>query len=98
MADGYRLRISPTTVDKLGVKLYDKASAVVAELVANGYDADAEHVEVSLPLATELARKDGEGGVDDHGFAIEVRDDGHGMTPEEARAFYLDVGRDRRKH
>ncbi|WP_109724761.1 hypothetical protein [Fulvimonas soli] len=28
----YHLRISRLTVDKLGVKLYDKASAVVAEL------------------------------------------------------------------
>ena len=31
----YHLRISRLTVDKLGVKLYDKASAVVAELIAN---------------------------------------------------------------
>ncbi|MHB8211546.1 MAG: hypothetical protein ACYDDP_09425 [Acidithiobacillus sp.] len=42
----YHLRISRLTVDKLGVKLYDKAGAVVAELIANGYDADAETVSV----------------------------------------------------
>ena len=29
----YTMRISRRTVDKLGVKLYDRASAVVAELV-----------------------------------------------------------------
>lgn len=44
----YELRISRLTVDKLGVKLYDKASAVVAELIANGYDADAETVTVRI--------------------------------------------------
>ena len=38
----YELRISRLTIDKLGVKLYDMVSAVVAELVANAYDADAE--------------------------------------------------------
>ena len=27
-----------------------------------------------------------------------MRDDGHGMTPDEARDFYLQVGRDRRDH
>src|SRR5574341_1284735 len=51
----YFLRISRLTVDKLGVKLYDKVSAVVAELVANSYDADAEQVFVRLPLRTLLA-------------------------------------------
>ena len=50
----YTMRISRRTVDKLGVKLYDKASAVVAELVANAYDADAERVRVRVPLATLL--------------------------------------------
>jgi len=46
------------TVKNLGVKLYDKASAVVAELIANGYDADAERVIVRIPLNTRLATKE----------------------------------------
>lgn len=90
--------ISRLTVDKLGVKLYDKASAVVAELVANGYDADAELVTVRVPLGTQLAQHEPGGGVNDLGFFIEVEDDGHGMTPDEAIDFYLRVGRDRRDH
>ena len=93
----YAVRISRRTVDKLGVKLYDKVSAVVAELVANGYDADAEKVTVRLPLATALAtRRKGE--VVDRGYVIEVEDDGHGMTPTEAQKYFLDIGRDRREH
>lgn len=91
----YTLRISRLTVDKLGVKLYDKASAVVAELIANAYDADAENVEVHIPLAVHLATK-ADSEIQDRGFAIEVHDDGHGMTPEEAIDFYLRVGTDRR--
>lgn len=91
----YHLRISRLTVDKLGVKLYDKASAVVAELIANGYDADAETVTVRLPLNLQLASQAG-GKLKDLGYVIEVEDDGHGMTPEEAIGFYLRVGADRR--
>ncbi|TAM50090.1 MAG: ATP-binding protein [Burkholderiaceae bacterium] len=91
----YQLRISRLTVDKLGVKLYDKASAVVAELIANGYDADAETVTVRLPLNLQLASQAG-GKLKDLGYVIEVEDDGHGMTPEEAIGFYLRVGTDRR--
>ncbi len=92
---GYELRISRLTVDKLGVKLYDKVSAVVSELVANAYDADAENVTVRLPLSTKLASNKS-GLLTDAAGAIEIEDDGHGMTPDEARQFYLRVGADRR--
>ena len=92
----YRLRISRLTVDKLGVKLYDKASAAVAEVIANSYDADAERVTVRLPLNTQLARQEANGKVRDGGYKIEIIDDGHGMTPDEVIDYYLKVGRDRR--
>lgn len=91
----YLLRISRLTIDKLGVKLYDKASAVVAELVSNGYDADAENVTVRIPLGIQLASQAG-GELQDKNLVIEVDDDGHGMTPQEARDFFLRVGADRR--
>ena len=88
----------------LGLRSYqvsivaDKVSAVVAELVANCYAADAENVLVQLPLSTLLAKR-GNGGDDANGnhYTIEVIDDGHGMTPQEAIDFYLKVGRDRRR-
>lgn len=93
----YELRISRLTVEKLGVKLYDRVSAVVAELIANSYDADAEEVHVRLPLSTLLATKQKQGPPKDHDYVIEVEDNGHGMTRDEAIDFYLNVGRDRRK-
>lgn len=96
-SDAYVMRISRMTVDKLGVRLYDRVSAVVAELVANAFDADAENVVVRVPLATLLANKNRETGVvEGYGYTIEVVDDGHGMTPEEANAHFLRVGKDRR--
>jgi hypothetical protein len=93
----YEMKISRLTVDKLGVKLYDKASAVVAELIANSYDADAENVVVRIPLSTRLTTKGADGKFKDGGYVIEVEDDGHGMTPDEAIDEYLKVGRDRRR-
>lgn len=91
----YTMRISRKTVDKLGVKLYDQAAAVVAEMIANSYDANAEKVTAKIPLNVWLATIR-EGKVQDRGFEMVVEDDGHGMTPDEANEFYLTVGRDRR--
>lgn len=91
----YRMRISRLTVDKLGVKLYDKVSAVIAELVANSYDADATKVTVRAPMGEYLATSRKKV-LKDKGFTIEVADNGIGMTPEEINDFYLVVGSERR--
>jgi len=95
MSRKYTMTISRLTVDKLGVKLYDRVSAVIAELVANSYDADATEVTISAPMGELLATKS-HGTLTDRGFTVEVRDDGIGMTPEEVDAFYLVVGSERR--
>ena len=92
----YAMTISRNTIDKLGVKLYDRVSDVLAEIVSNSYDADAEHVTVRIPAGRSLATRRGDGTVDDRGLEIVVEDDGHGMTPGEANDFYLKVGADRR--
>ncbi|MYI71230.1 MAG: ATP-binding protein, partial [Synechococcus sp. SB0673_bin_10] len=75
------MRISRLTVDKLGVKLYDKVSAVIAELIANAYDADATEVTVSAPMGQFLATRAG-GMIANRGLKIEVVDNGCGMTPQ----------------
>lgn len=85
----YTMRISRLTVDKLGIKLYDRVAAVLAELIANSYDADAENVVVTLPWAVTLDATSSE--------TIVVSDDGHGMTTEEVNDFYLKIGADRRR-
>jgi hypothetical protein len=93
MATGqYKMTISRMTVDKLGVKLYDRVSAVIAELVANSYDADATEVTIEAPMGVYLATATG-----DVGHKIIVRDNGTGMTPDVVNPFYLKVGGERRK-
>lgn len=91
----YSMRISRLTVDKLGVKLYDKVSAVIAELIANAYDADATNVSISAPMGKYLATRAG-GTVSDRGFEVQVTDNGIGMTPQQVQDFFLVVGAERR--
>ena len=95
MAVDYSMRISRLTVDKLGVKLYDKVSAVIAELIANAYDADATTVTVRAPMGEFLATRAG-GTASDKGFEIQVVDNGIGMTPQQVQDFFLVVGAERR--
>ena len=95
MTHKYTMPISRLTVDKLGVKLYDRVSAVIAELIANSYDADASQVRVEAPMGEYLASKAG-GNITDKGLEIVISDDGVGMTPEEMQQYFLPVGAERR--
>ena len=98
MANEYTMKISRLTVDKLGVKLYDRVSAVIAELISNSYDADATEVVVCAPMGQYLATRAG-GSVSDKGFEIRVIDDGAGMTPGQTggmQQFFLVIGAERR--
>lgn len=92
----YVMKISRLTVDKLGVKLYDRVSAVIAELVANSYDADATKVTIAAPMGEYLATRVNDE-IKDRGYEIVVSDNGIGMTPDEVNRFYLRVGSERRK-
>lgn len=89
MAEGQardlELRFHGRIVDQLAGQTYQSPIAALAEMVANGWDADAEVVDVSLP--TNL----------DPGAEIVVLDDGVGMTFEEVQERYLEVGYNRRK-
>ena len=92
-ASKYTLRISRVTIDKLGIQMYDRVSAVLAELIANAYDADAENVTVTLPLSTTL----GSNQADSDEEEIRIVDDGIGMTEQQVNDYYLNVGYDRRR-
>ncbi|AYF75142.1 ATP-binding protein [Nocardia yunnanensis] len=90
----YTMRISRLAIDKLGIRLYDRVSAVLAELIANSYDADATEVEVTLPWGAMLAGT--VRSADEPAYEIVVSDNGHGMTADEVNEHYLMVGSDRR--
>jgi len=93
----YLMTISRNTIDKLGIKLYDKVSAVLAELIANAYDADATEVTITVPAFGRYLASKSYGIVEDLRLEITVEDNGHGMTYDEVMAYYLKVGPDRRK-
>lgn len=78
------LRFGGSLVEQLGAQLYPSATATVAELISNAWDADAERVWVDMPFE--------DWGVD---ATIEVIDDGHGMDRNQVRDYLL-VGRKRR--
>lgn len=94
-SDPYKLTISRRTIDKLGVKLYDRVALVISELVSNAYDADAPSVTVEVPAGQFLAERKASGPVD-KGYTIKVTDTGIGMTPLQLNNYYLVVGADRR--
>ncbi len=76
------LQIDPRLASILG-ETYRSSEAALKELVDNAWDADSDHVWITLPEAMT-------------GEPIVVRDDGSGMTEEEVRSQYLRVARDRR--
>ena len=76
---------SPRILEHLGISAYNSVRKCLAELVANSYDADANHVTVSIP------------DVIDESAAITLTDDGVGMSTEDLKSKFLRIGRDRRK-
>lgn len=69
------------TIDHLGVKLYSSFPPVIAELVSNAYDADANKVNINI----DYEKKE-----------VIVSDDGHGMARSELNENFLVIGRNRR--
>ena len=78
----YQMTVSLNVLRHLGLGLYSNVPAVLSEVVANSWDADAEHVRISIDPA--------EG-------RVVIEDDGHGMTVDDANQKYLYVGYERRK-
>jgi hypothetical protein len=84
--DALKLRFGGSLVEQLGAQLYPSLTATVAELISNAWDADAQHVWITIPFEDSW-RPDSE---------IVVVDDGNGMTRSDAQTAYLIVGRKRR--
>ena len=80
------LRFGGSLVEQLGAQLYPSATATVAELISNAWDADAKNVWVTIPFGEDWKPES----------EITVVDDGRGMTREDSQRTYLIVGRKRR--
>lgn len=70
------------TLEHLGVKLYTQYPSMIAELISNSWDADAENVQIKL--------------YDKDIKKIEIIDDGQSMDFEELNDCFLKIGRNRR--
>ena len=78
----YQMTLSLNVLRHLGFGLYSNIAAVLSEVVANSWDADAENVRITIDV--NCGR-------------VTIEDDGHGMTIEDANQKYLVVGFERRK-
>ncbi len=75
------MRISLNALEHLGMNLYSNVPAVLSEIVANSWDADAATVSVTLDKASET---------------ITIEDDGIGMDRDDVIDHFLTVGFKRR--
>lgn len=84
----FTMPFEPTTIEHLGLKLYAYLPPVIGELVSNAWDADADKIEVTLPVGriTEASE-------------VTVRDYGKysGMDAAALQREYLPIGRNRRE-
>lgn len=81
MEHKYTLTIDINVLEHLGINLYSNVPAVLTEIVANAWDADATKVEITI---------------DKSAGSIEIEDDGVGMTSSEINSKFLWVGYQRR--
>lgn len=79
----YAMTLTLNVLNHLGINLYSNVPAVISEVVANAYDADAERVDIQI---------------DSHAGTIIISDDGCGMTTSEINERYLCVGYQRREN
>ena len=77
MSSEYRMSISLNVLNHLGLHLYSNTPAVLSEVIANAWDADATTVKVNFDLDAKT---------------ITVTDDGHGMDLDDINQKYLYVG------
>ena len=83
----YEMKFDVGTIKHLGLQMYSTLPPVIGELVANGWDANATKVEITIP----------DGPIDERISEIIISDDGDGMSDEDVREKYLIIGRDRRE-
>ena len=77
------MQFDPNTIEHLGIQMYSTLPPVIAELIANTYDADAKKAIIYLYDKDEKE--------------IKIVDDGHGMTFDELNSKFLRIGRNRRE-
>lgn len=72
----YRMRISLNVIEHLGINLYSNLPAVLSEIIANSWDADATEVRMNIEKTNK----------------IEIIDNGFGMNEKDINKRFLCVG------
>ena len=85
--DPYEMKFDVGTIKHLGLQMYSTLPPVIGELVANGWDANATKVEITIPDEP----------INERTSEIVITDNGDGMSDEDVREKYLRIGRDRRE-
>lgn len=113
--DELKMSIHTGMLESLGLNMYSSVAKCLVEFVANGYDSDAEHVDITIPFEAinnarmavrERAKKEVTENKRDkftvltdslpEDIEVVIRDDGHGMTPEDLQYRFLALNRNRR--
>lgn len=77
----YEMTVDMSVLESLGINLYSNAAAVVSEMVANAWDADANYVSIDWKTGNQQ---------------VVITDDGSGMTPVQVNKRYLVAGYQKR--
>ena len=85
--DPFELDIDLNVLNHLGLNLYSNVPAVLAELIANAWDADATRVDIAIDRPPNRPDQ----------TSIVISDDGCGMDDADVRGKYLKVGYQRRQ-
>ncbi|WP_370970095.1 ATP-binding protein [Amycolatopsis sp. cg9] len=72
----YSMTVDMSVLESLGINLYSNAAAVLSELVANAWDADANKIEITWQGDESVV----------------IHDDGRGMSPDNLNDRFLKVG------
>ena len=84
----YKMEFDVGTIKHLGLQMYSTLPPVIAEFVANSWDANATKVDITIPTDR----------INEQTSEIVISDDGIGMSDEDIRKKYLIIGRDRREN
>ncbi len=77
----YEMTVDMSVLESLGINLYSNAAAVISELVANAWDADANRVTIDWKSGSQV---------------VVITDDGIGMTPKQINERFLVAGYQKR--
>lgn len=81
--DNYKIKLDRRVLKQLGSQLYGDTPSVIAELVANSYDADANNVWITIDTINNN---------------VIVEDDGKGMSATDINKSFLNIGYDKRSN